>query len=586
MLNIVRTLPLYNWTYPEECETGDFPSSVPPLFGRLISDRGLADAGNEEALRSFLDARLSSLVNPGEFPGIREAVSLISETIRGNGKILIFGDFDCDGISATAIMLKVLRFLQADVSHFIPLRSEGYGFTDDSVKRCLSGGVPSLLITVDCGITAGPHLQRFLDLGCKVIVSDHHTKGDPLPPKCVVVSTYSESVPEACRYLCGAGIAYKIACGLISTIYPLPDRTGRPLLNSLLDILAVATVADVVPLIGENRIYVRNGLALLRHRCNTGLAALLKKTLKVNPEEFTPYHASFIIGPNINASGRMASAEIALELLTTDDKDAAWECAVKLERLNSERRATEAEMVKSAEEQLKSESVFDEERDGAVVVAQKGWHPGVAGIAAARISECYMRPAVVISIDENGEGHGSVRAPEGYNASAALRACASLLLRFGGHANAAGLAIREEQIDAFRKEFAKVCTEQVGGVSVRNNLEIAGTLGFGDVSLEFTDWLKQLEPCGQGNPSPVWQISDAVVKTSVIGKNNDHLRVAITTDDGIELQAVWFGGGKFQPQIALHYRWDVAGRLEEDDFNPSNPVIKMIITDMRPSAGE
>lgn len=581
----INTLPLYDWTYSGQGNVSDCPVSVPPLFYQLIADRGFLNENTDAAINSFLDAKLATLGNPLAVPGVKEAVNLLIDAIRSNGKILIYGDFDCDGISATTIMLRVLKFLKADVSHFIPLRSEGYGFTDASVGRCLSAGVPSLLLTVDCGITAGPYLKRFLDLGCKVIVSDHHTHGEPLPPECVVVSPHNDGVPESCLNLCGAGVAYKIASGLIATLYPLPDRTGRPLLYSLLDVLAVATVADVVPLTGENRIYVRNGLNILKGPCNIGLAALLKKSLKINPEEFTPYHVGFIIAPNINASGRMASAELALELLTTEDRDVAWNNAIKLNNLNAERKQVETEMLKSAEEQLKNESIFKIDEDGAIVVAQKGWHPGVAGIAAARIMETYNRPVAVISIDENGEGHGSVRAPEGYNANTALKECSDLLVRFGGHANAAGLAINEDAIPDFRNKFKQICEKQVGAISVRNTLEIAGKLSFGDISMEFTKWLKRLEPCGQGNPPPIWEISHATVKTRIIGKNSEHLRLEITREDGVSIGGIWYGAAKFVPQISKHTFWDIAGRLEENDFN-NEVTLQIAVTDMRPAGEE
>lgn len=585
------TLPLYDWHIADETDVGQFTcSNLPIPIAKLLKQRELVDVNDETALGAFLDSPLKMLSLPFAMPGVETASKLILDTIDKKGQIVIFGDFDCDGITATSILTAILKFLGADVIPFIPERAEGYGLTDAAVSRCMkqaenAAPVPScrLLITVDCGMGAGDAFRRFLEAGYQVIVSDHHTPSSELPSECTVITTFDPKAPECCRYLCGAGLAYKIACGVITMRYPLPDRTGRPELHMWMGPLAVATVADVVPLVGENRAYVREGLTVLNRRPGIGIKALIRKAFEKTPVEITAYHLGFILGPHINASGRMETAESALRLLLAENDDSAIEQATHLGNLNASRKRVEELLLQEIEKQLADKTVFDEETDGAAVFTGKNWHPGVVGLAAGKLTARINRPVAVISVDDSGIGRGSVRAPEDrYNVFNALNDCSALLTRFGGHASAAGLSIEEVDIPAFRKAFSEACFKQVNATHVRSVLTIGGVLDADDISDEMMGALRRLEPCGNGNETPCWLLSGVNVKPFVIGKDRTHLRLQITReDDDLQISGIWFGAAQFAPLFESISRWDIAGELSENEFR-GDVTIQFAVRDARP----
>ncbi len=595
MLTESRKLPLYDWSIASGAGVS-FATAVHPgiplPIARLLLQRGLADANDPASLIGFLDAPLSELAKPDEVPGVTEASRAILENIDAHGQIVIFGDFDCDGITATALLTSLLRFVGADVLPFIPERAEGYGLTDEAVTRCLDAAQAArpdvscrLLVTVDCGMGAGESLRRFLDAGYRVIVSDHHTPGEPLPEACTVISNFDPAMQPRCRYLCGAGLAYKIACGVISMRYPQPDRTGRAELHQWMGALAIATVADVVPLVGENRVYVREGLVVLNRRPGTGLKALIRRAFERAQPQITAYHLGYVLGPHINASGRMETAESALRLLLAADDDEANAQALRLSTLNTTRKNTEQLVLREIDEKLADPSLFDEEKDGAVVIAGKGWHPGIVGLAAGRVTERFARPSVVITVDDEGECHGSARAPEKYyNLYDALSACSSLLKRFGGHASAAGLSLREENLTDFRKAFCAECIRQAGATHIRSELVVDGALAADDLDDAFMGALARLEPCGNGNEKPCWMLEDVEIKADVIGKDKTHLRLRLLREDGLDLGGVWFGAAEYAPLFGDGGRWDVVGELAENEYR-GDTEIQIVVRDARPRGG-
>ncbi len=564
---------------------------LPQPVARLVAMRGLADVADPASLSDFLDVPLRTLVHPEAVPGVAKASRAIADTMRAGGQIVVFGDFDCDGVTATAILSSLLRFLGASVMPFIPTRSEGYGLSDEAVSRCMdeasraSPAAPCrLLVTVDCGMGAGPALRRFLDAGYRVVVSDHHTPGEPLPPECTVVHTFDPAMPAPCRHLCGAGLAYKIACGVVTLLHPLPDKTGRAELHAWMAPLAVATVADVMPLTGENRAYVREGLNILNRRPGTGMKALIRKAFTDRaPARFTTRDLGFIFGPHINAAGRLESCEPALRLLLAENDDEALQHATALATLNARRKTAENQILAELDALLADKAVFDPETDGAAVLAGRGWHPGVVGLAAGRLAERLSRPVVVIAIGEDGDARGSARAPErGYNLHSALTSCSSLLTRFGGHAAAAGLSLREADIPAFRRAFAEECRKQVGATHVRSELAIEGALGAEDIDEPLVAALHRLEPFGNGNLEPCWLFEGVSVAISVIGKEKTHLRVRLTReDDGLDIGGVWFGAARFAPLFAAGGKWDVAGEIVENEFR-GDTEIEISVRDARP----
>ncbi len=582
-------LPIYNWKINSENYKSDdtAPHGIALPIWKLIRDRFPKTAENKAELESFLNPRLNNIGNPFEIPTMAEAVTKIETAIKNNDEIVVFGDFDADGVTATAILTSLIRECGGTVRPFIPFRAEGYGLTEEAVSRCLSYGTPKLLITVDCGMGAAASLKRFIDAGAQVIVTDHHIPGEELPSECTIISTYQDGIPESLRHLCGAGLAFKVACGLVVKKYPKAEGDGlaiREKLFSWLDALSIATVADVVPLTGENRTYVSVGIKKLSHTKNEGLKALIRTAFDSSlPAGFTPYHLGFILGPHINSAGRMASAETALNLLLSDDPDNAKANAVALKTSNFSRKTDMAKCLKEAEDIISNGKIFDPEKDGAVIVAGFGWSAGVVGLIAARLSEKYMRPAIVATILDDGTARGSVRAPQGYNAYSALSECHDCLIHFGGHESAAGILLKYDEIDTFRKAFSDAAYRQVSAPSVKPDLDIASWLGFGDINSELISSIQMLQPCGEGNPEPVWGLKNVMVKAKIIGKSEPKsLALTLTGEnESLKINAVWFKNGVYLNEFEKYDKWDIVGKLQED-YYAGEVTIKFIVTDARP----
>lgn len=591
MISDKDSLPSYNWIEPVEIAGEDQPA-LPKGFSKavwsLVIRRFPEVAQNHEVWERFINPRLAYIGRPFEMPGVEEASQRIINTINEGGEIVVFGDFDCDGVTATAILVDTIKACGGKVTHFIPMRSEGYGLSEGAVARCLAQVKPSLLITVDCGIGAGEALQGILNQGIEVIVSDHHLPGAPLPKECTVVSTHSEGVPESCKSLCGAGVAFKIACGIVITKHPQSDEVGKAMrtrLFSWLDALAIATVADVVPLVGENRLLVQLGLDRLSRSPRLGLHRLMLEVFSAEQdfERINSYHLGFIFGPHINAAGRISSAEEPLALLLADSVDVAHEKAIALKQANARRRSEDSRLDREAREVIDNGEAFVPERDGAVVIAKEGWPAGVIGLCASHLSDRYHRPAAVFSLDDGGLARGSIRAPEGYNAHAALSECSEFIVKFGGHAGAAGLVIAADKLPQFREAFSKACQRQVGALSLRPKLSIASWLELGDINGSLVSSIHALEPFGEGNPKPIWGIKGVQLKATQVGKTEPYsLQLSISRDDGFEMQGIWFHAAARKQELESYPLWDIVGELIEDRYQGESSF-KLCVIDARPS---
>ncbi|HEX7278958.1 MAG TPA: single-stranded-DNA-specific exonuclease RecJ [Solirubrobacterales bacterium] len=439
-----------------------------------------------EQARSFLAADESH--PPSAFEGMDEAVERVLAAVETKGRITIHGDFDVDGVCATTLMVSTLRDLGADCDWFIPSRiDDGYGLSGGTV-RLLSERGTSLLLTVDCGITCAGEIGLARELGMEVVVTDHHQPGERLPD-CPILH------PEISKYpfgsLCGTAVAWKLASALRESL-------GEPEPEADLDLVALATVADVVPLVGENRSLVRRGLAELRRAHRPGVRALLEAA-KCEPERLDEGDLGFRLAPRINAAGRLYRADAGVELFLTEDDQRAEAIAVELSRANSERRATEREVDAAAETARRELPDHLREAHG-LVLAGRDWHPGVVGIVASRLVERHHRPVVVISLDEDGAGRGSGRSIPGFDLLAALEACAEHLDGFGGHRAAAGLTIRRENVEAFQAAFAAHANEALGPEDLRRVEKVDAMVGGVGLGLELAEELRQLAPFGMGNP--------------------------------------------------------------------------------------
>ncbi|HEY6730989.1 MAG TPA: single-stranded-DNA-specific exonuclease RecJ [Solirubrobacterales bacterium] len=498
--------------------------------------------------RAFLAADESH--SPSAFAGMEQAVESVRNAIGGSRRITVHGDFDVDGVCATTLMIATLRELGADCDWFIPNRIEdGYGLSADNVRRLAERGT-SLLLTVDCGITSVAEVALAQELGMEVLVTDHHQQAERLPD-CSILHPEVSGYPF--KALCGTAVAWKLAQAL-----------GGTTAEADLDLVALATVADVVPLIGENRSLVRRGLAEARRARRPGMRALMAAA-KCEPERLDESDLGFRLAPRINAAGRLYRADAGVELFLTADEERAEAIAIELSRANSERRATEHEVDAAAESAVRE--LPERLRDSyGLIVAGEGWHPGVIGIVASRLVERHQRPTIVISLDEEGNGRGSGRSIPGFDLLAGLEACAGHLEGFGGHRAAAGLQIKAEKVDAFREAFAAHANSVLSAEDLRRTEKVDAIVGGVGLGLDLAEELSQLAPFGMGNPGvrllvPSARVSD--VRTMGEGK---HARFSLHSGSHRAL-GVAFG----RPSLGIEEEdvIDASIRLEVNHWNGS-----------------
>ncbi|HSO99318.1 MAG TPA: single-stranded-DNA-specific exonuclease RecJ [Solirubrobacteraceae bacterium] len=490
-------------------------------IGRVLSHvlmrRGLADPLRARAFLEPADAH-----PPSAFAGIDRAVETVRAHIARRSRIVVHGDSDVDGVCATAVLVRALQALGADVGWFLPSRTEdGYGLSAATVARLAERGT-GLLMTVDCGITAVEEVAAARAAGLEVIVTDHHSpRADGALPGCAIVHPALSGYP--CADLCGTAVAFKLAEALEA-----PGTAGD------LELVALATVADLMPLQAENRRLVQEGLHAMANTTRPGLRALIAIS-RTDPSELDAGALGFRLAPRINAAGRLRRADAGLELLLTSDPDRAREIAAELDAVNAERRAVEQRILWEAEAQVAELGLRS-----AYVLAGAGWHPGVVGIVASRIVERYHRPAVLIAIDEHGEGHGSGRSIPGFDLLGALDACAGHLGRYGGHRAAAGLAVAAERISDLRQDFEAHAVAIITPEQLVASEHVDAVVCGSELGLELAEELGRLEPCGMGNPRVRLLVSGArFTDVRPIGEGR-HVRFSVSSG-GARARAVAFG---------------------------------------------
>jgi len=526
--------------------------NLPQALAALLIQRG---HGSEEAARRFLRPSLAELSDPNALADMAEAVQAIVSAVRTGRRILVHGDYDVDGQCASALLTRALRVAGADVVPFLPHRlRDGYDFGPAGLDAARAAGV-SLIITCDCGITAYDTVRAAGALGIEVVITDHHLPGEQLPPARAVIDPQRSDDLSTANGLCGTGIAFKLVQALVPAL-GLP--TNLPF--HLLDLVALATVADVVPLQGENRILVKHGLKLLHKSPWPGLRALLDAT-GLSGKEVRAHHLGFILGPRLNAAGRVGDATLGLQLLLSDDPVEAAQLAQQLESLNVERQALDQRILDEALDQV--ERTADPERDAGFVLVGDGWHPGVVGIVASRVVERYGRPTFLIAFDGD-IGKGSGRSTSRFNLHDALLSCGDLLERYGGHHMAAGLTIRRGRLDAFRERFGEAARQVLAPEDLGPEQRVDLVLDLHEINRDLERLCRYLEPCGQGNPSPVFGVRGIrFTSRSVVG--NGHLKGAL--DDGrTRLWAIGFQWADRVPWLSDGLV-DAAFRIECDEYN-------------------
>jgi single-stranded-DNA-specific exonuclease len=518
-------------------------------IARLLMRKGFASV---QEVENFLRPRLKSLSDPFLLPNMDAAVTRILAALDRQERIVIFGDYDVDGVTSLALLAEACRAYGCAPEVFLPLRlEEGYGLSRESVDRCIEQHHPQLLIAVDCGTSSVGEIADLAKRGVDVIVLDHHEPKSDLP-NCVAIVNPKIDPQSPFRYLCSAGIVFKLCHALLKR---------RPIdfdLKSKLDLVALGTVADIVPLQGENRTLVQRGAIEIARSTRPGLKRLIAVS-GVRPP-ISPEHIGFRLGPRLNASGRLSNAQRSLQLLLAQDEAEAASLADFLDSQNRERQEIERQVFHAAEEQIGRH--FDPMRDAAIVVAANGWHPGVLGIVASRISRKYHRPTIVIGFEANGIGKASGRSIEGLNLVEALERCSGTLQKFGGHEMAAGLTIQEKDVDRFSEAFRRAARELLSDECLQPCIRLDHELAFSELNDDFLRWHEMLQPFGNGNPAPLFFAREVepVAPSRVV---NDKHRILRLRQGNYHRRAVYFDSADILLPPAP---WDIAFRIRAHEY--------------------
>ena len=554
---------------------------ISPLLAQCLVNRGFSE---RERISNFLQPRLKSLADPFLLPNMAGAVERLCQARDRKEPLVIFGDYDVDGVTSTALLLEVLNQLGWQANFYLPHRmDEGYGLSQDGVENCLKKFPTTLLLAVDCGSTAVESIAWLRERGVDVIVLDHHQVSSPAPAATALVNPQlrKTGVPpvsaldhngdrqDACptfTELCSAGLAFKLAHALVKR----GRETGIPGfadfdLRPLLDLVALGTIADIVPLTGENRLLVSAGLERLNTTQRPGLVALKKVAQCPNP--LGTYEVGFQLAPRLNASGRLETAEESLRLLLARDEAEAMPIAQALDTRNRERQKIERSIVEEVIGAVRAK--FNPEADFVIVEGQLLWHIGVVGIVASRVLQEFYRPTIIIG-GEGTEWRGSGRSIAGFDLAAALRECTDLLLRHGGHAMAAGLSISSSNLDAYRQRLNELARRTLKAEDLQAPLRLDGEVGLDEITLERLAELDRLRPTGQGNPNVQFCARQLAHQRPLqrIGADKQHVKMWVT-DGACTHEAVWWGAGKGSLPVG---KFDLAFAPQINQFNGKRAV--------------
>ena len=527
---------------------------------QVLLNRGYSSAVE---IKDFLFPSFGELSDPFLFKDMEKATDRINRAINEKEPILVYGDYDVDGVSSIALLVRNLRKLNGNPYYYIPHRiREGYGVSEEGIRRIKEKGF-KLIITVDCGINAINEIQLAEELGIDVIVTDHHTPKGVLKGGYAVINPKVRDEGYPYKELAGVGVSFK----LLDAVYTKMKREKEELFRDL-DLVALGTVSDVVPLTGENRILTKKGLEVLRKTDKTGLLALIEKS-RVKSENIGTYEIGFVLGPRLNATGRLDTAEKSVELLLSEDRNSAWEYATILDDKNRRRQAFSAKVMRESIEIIEREG-YNRGIKG-IVIAKEDWHEGVVGIAASRIADKYSRPTILISTA--GEfGKGSGRSVKSFSLLDGLDRCKEYLIKYGGHHFAIGITIAKDKIGDFRKAFNKVVEEQLSEINLTKELTADCALSFKKVNKKLISELKEFEPFGMGNPQPVFVTDnvDFVGFPRVVGTG--HLKTKVR-EDNIVFEAIGFGKGTEAEEIEIGKKiYNIYYQLRENVYKNKRRV--------------
>ena len=540
-------------------------AGVPVIVAQLLLNRGVSTA---DEVKTFLNPLLSHLHDPSLLPDMEIGVDRLVRAVESGEKICVHGDYDVDGVTSTALLVRTLNALNANVEYRLPHRQkEGYGIRTAAVEELAANGV-GVIVTCDCGITACDTVDRANELGIDVIVTDHHEPGPELPRALAVINPKRADATYPFTELAGVGVAFKFAQGLVRKL-GLNEESFQ---SRFIDLAALGTVGDVVPLIGENRAIVTHGLKAIPASKKLGFQTMLRST-GLDGKPLSAYYLAFVLGPRINAVGRMDDASTALRLFLTRDETEAGTLMVEMEQHNNDRKVEQNRILEEAIEQAESKDLSNLR---VLVLSSEDWNSGVVGIVASKIAERYIRPTILLCRDNaSGIGHGSGRSIDGFNLLEGLYHCGDLLAGFGGHTQAAGLSIQLDNLDAFEDKINEYAHEIIPAEAlipkVTAEIEIDST----DITRELVDMLASMEPFGMSNPEPLFITRNLnVLQRQRVG-DGSHLRLQVQGDGSSPVNCIAFGMGDMADNIELGGSIDLCYSIRLNVFN-GNESVQMV----------
>lgn len=556
-------------------------NNIPKPVAELMIKKGIY---SKDDIELFFNGSLKSLRNPFDIKDMEKAAERIAKAVMNHESIFIYGDYDVDGVTATALMYIFLMQCGANVSYYIPNRlEEGYGLNKDAINEIHHRGA-DLIITVDCGISAIEEVLLAKELGMDIIITDHHQPSKELPVAAdAIINPMREDDLYPNKTLAGVGVAFKVVMALRFTLRKHNFfQNDAPNIRNLLDIVTLGTIADVMPLVDENRIFVRHGLELMSgDNVRIGIDELKKVIDSLSTvQKMKTSNIGFQIAPRINAMGRMASSDKSLKLLVTQNRNEARQLAIELDNENKYRQMIERDILQQTFDIIETNRYAEDE--GGIVVASEGWHPGVIGIVASRVVDKYFRPTIILT-DDNGVYKGSARSIPGFHLYDGLSSLSDLLLSFGGHKYAAGVKIAKENLEEFRERFNKIVKENLKKEDFIPEINIDAEIDSKDITNEIMQYLEKLEPYGQGNKEPVFymkKVSKYQYETFV-GKEQNHLK-CIFEKKGILFDAIGFNMKEYKSIMAENDEFDILFSLVHNTWK-NTKTIQLNIKDIKKS---
>lgn len=540
--------------------------NISPEISQILNNRGI---DNEKDAEIFMNPSLEYLRDPFLMKDMKKATDRIKKAIENNERIYIYGDYDVDGVSSTSILYLYFKSIDFSVKYYIPNRlEEGYGVNEDAIRKIYDDGC-DLIITVDCGITSVNEVEIAKELGIDVIITDHHECQSEIPDAFAIVNPKQKDCHYPFDMLCGCGVAFKMIQALTD------EEEFKKSMFDYLEIVTLATICDIVPLVDENRIIVKNGLKLMKEGKNIGLRELIK-VCGIETQKIGSSHIGYSVGPRINASGRLGYSYLGVQLFTTDIQEEAKEIANILEAKNIERQMIESKMYKEAEDIISSDERYKD--DKVLVIAKEGWQHGIIGIVASKLTEKYYKPTILLTIEDN-EATGSARSIKGFSIFDALVSCKDLMNKFGGHEQAAGLSLDAKNILELRERVNEIADYNLTKKDLIENVKVEYELSEYSVSLSLVDDLHKLEPFGLSNPSPRFIMRDLLL-TNVykMGKNKQHLKIIVEKEKSYE--CVGFNMAYMADDFQVGDKVDVLFQVDENNFNNERKV-QFLMKDIR-----